>query len=276
LVWLFHFFLLSVIFAPSALAQIWTENAGTISPTAPVLREMISIQRNQNLNEVRLESAFGYSWEPGQELRLVVPWVWRSGQFRGQSFSQNGLGDLRLRYKGLLFKEDRVMASERLAWLTELTLPTGESGANPGGLRLPRELQNGMGSWQLGMGVAYTRIEDRHRWAVETMFRKGLSGPIPDQLEANLAYWYRLTPERFSDDGDFEVRGVVELLASHRFGGQLPNMRGDLIWLAPGLQLYPSPDFQLELSLQIPLHQSVNDALGTRRIGGALAAKFQF
>ncbi len=246
-----------------AEAQILTENAGTVSPESPGLREVIQVNRSQGLNEVRITTQGAFSWEPGEELRISLPYTFRSG---------SGLGDASLRYKKLLLKEDEVMASERLSLLAELMVPSGRFEASGP----PRELQNGMGSWQLGVGVAYTQIQDRHRRALEVLFRQPLNGPIPQQLDANLAYWYRLTPAEFGDEPEVELRGVIELITQHRFGGQLPAMRGSLVWLAPGLQIYASPEVQFEVGLQIPIAQSVGDALGRRNTGGLFSVKLAF
>lgn len=260
-------------------AQILTENAGTVSPETPTLREMLSIRRNQGFDEGRIDHSFLFSWEAGREVKIVVPTLQRSVHFDGQTLNSSGPGDSVIRYKQVLFKEDGVLASERFAFTAELTLPTGNYNAKfaGNGAELPTELQNGMGSWYLGGGLVYTSILDRQRFSVEGVVRKPLNGGLPSETDLNLAYWYRITPVEFSP-GELELRGVMEVLTSYRFGGteEQERMRGTLVWLAPGLQIYPNPDVQFEVGVQIPISQSVHDFVGRRNIGGLATMKIQF
>jgi hypothetical protein len=266
----------------SASAQILTENAGTVSPETPTLREMLSIRRNQGFDEGRIDHSFLFSWEAGREIKIVVPTLQRSVHFDGQTLNSTGLGDSVIRYKQVLFKEDGVLASERFAFTAELTLPTGNYQAKfngPAGTaaEVPTELQNGMGSWYLGGGLVYTSILDRQRFSVEGVVRKPLNGGLPSETDLNLAYWYRITPVEFSP-GELELRGVMEVMTAYRFGGtqEQERMRGTLVWLAPGLQIYPNPDVQFEVGLQVPISQSINDFVGRRNIGGLATMKIQF
>ncbi len=261
-------------------AQILTENAGTVSPETPTLREMLSIRRNQGFDEGRIDHSFLFSWEAGREIKIVVPTLQRTVHFEGQTLNSTGLGDSVVRYKQVLFKEDGVLASQRFALTAELTLPTGNYNAKfngNNGAELPTELQNGMGSWYLGGGLVYTSILDRQRFSVEGVVRKPLNGGLPSETDLNLAYWYRITPVEFSP-GELELRGVMEVLSSYRFGGtqEQERMRGTLVWLAPGLQIYPNPDVQFEVGVQIPISQSINDFVGRRNIGGLATMKIQF
>ncbi len=75
-------------------------------------------------------------------------------------------------------------------------------------------------------------------------------------MHCNLAYWYRITPGVHPppDEEVTEVRGVV----------------------APGIQIYPRRDVLVEASIQIPVVQSIDDALGNRRWRLLLAVKFLF
>lgn len=261
-----------------ASAQILTENAGTVSPETPTLREVLSIRRNQGFDEGRVDHSFLFSWEAGREIKIVVPTLQRSVHFQNQTLNSTGLGDSIVRYKQVLYKDDGVLASERFAFTAELTVPTGRYTARTGnGLELPTELQNGMGSWYLGGGLVYTSILDRQRFSVEGVVRKPFNGGLPSETDLNLAYWYRLTPVEFSP-GELELRGVMEVLTSYRFGGtqEQERMRGTLVWLAPGLQIYPNPDVQFEVGVQIPIAQSVNDFVGRRNVGGLATMKIQF
>jgi hypothetical protein len=278
--------LLAVLSRP-ARAQIVTENAGVISPETPIVRESLSVLDAEHLREVRWEHQLIFAFDPARELKLTVPLVWRDVEFATPGGVEDadlaGLGDVSLRFKQSLWQEDAVMASTRWAALAEIGAPTGEDGETENGALIPRRLQLGTGDWSLGAGTAYTWIRDRQRFSAETLFRyrtrhEGLR--LGETLDLNLAWWYRITPARFPPgDPPLEVRGVLELLSSYRWpsegDGDLDD-DGKLVWLAPGLQVYPSKTVLLEVALRAPIHQDLDDALGDRRWAGVLALKFLF
>ena len=68
---------------------------------------------------------------------------------------------------------------------------------------------------------------------------------------------------------------MVELLSELR-GAERGRDAGTLVFLAPGLQIYPSPSTQVELNVLVPVAQSLRDPLGDRQLGGSLTAKFRF
>lgn len=175
----------------------------------------------------------------------------------------------------------------RWAFLTEVGLPTGATDArDSNGSLLPRRLQIGSGSVSLGAGTAYTSIKDRHRFSVEAFYRHYLPASetrLGSTAELNLAYWYRLTPAQFAEDEEepTEVRGVVELLNLYRFSGEVEGApgggRGALVWLAPGLQIYPpGQDVLFEGAMLIPVAQTLNDELGRRQWGVTGSIKILF
>ena len=49
-----------------------------------------------------------------------------------------------------------------------------------------------------------------------------------------------------------------------------------MVWLAPGLQVYPSEDVLFEAGLLVPVVQTIHDALGKRNLGGTFTVKFVF
>ncbi|MEW6280725.1 MAG: hypothetical protein AB1758_19015 [Candidatus Eremiobacterota bacterium] len=247
--------------AAAAQAQVLTENAGVLSPETPSLRETLLFLRYSTLDELRWTQQLVMALDRAHELRLALPVV-RKGQ-------RVGLGDTVLRFKRSLWQQDGVMASDRWAVLAELTLPTGDTGA-----ALPARLQIGGGNWVLGAGTVYTVIRDRHRFSAEAFYRQplGADDRFGSTLDLNLAYWFRIAPAEFPPDEEpVEVRGVLELLSGYRWnsrGAGLPvGDNGWLVWLAPGLQVYPGEDVLLEGSVLVPLHQDLQDALGRREWG---------
>jgi hypothetical protein len=272
--------------AAAAPSQIFTENAGVASPELPSLREALSFRKTRNVEDLRLDSQFIWSPSPWLETRTTVPLLLRDFDAGGDS---EGLGDASLRLKHLLWKEDDVFESTRLAALYEVSLPTGEDDARAfdgSGARLAPPLQLGAGTFGFGAGGAYTLIRDRHRFSVEGFFRHTLDhdGFSPgDSVRANLAYWYRLSPARFADTTEvhpLEVRGVIELLTSYKFentsNGAGLGDEGAELWLAPGLQLFGNGRTLFEAALLFPIYQDADDAFGRREWGATLSVKWLF
>jgi hypothetical protein len=274
--------------APAGAAQIVTENAGVLSPELTVLREALGVLHAQHLDELRWSHQLVFAPDRAHELRLTVPVLWREARFPGAGGEEEtelaGLGDIALRFKQALWRADDVMRSDRWALLFELGAPTGEHDEVENGTPVPRTLQLGTGDWSLGAGSAYTWIRDRKRFACETFYRHrtrhdGLQ--LGASADLNAAYWYRFSPAAFTSDSPGpEVRGVIELLGTYTFPSEVGDDTLDddstLVWLAPGIHVYPSTRFLLEANVQLPLFQDSDDAVGERHWSANLVLKFLF
>ncbi len=279
--------LVLLVLTRASTAQIVTENAGVISPELTIVRESLGLLRAENLDEVRWAHHLVFAPDRADELRLVVPLVWRDARFDGplgeETSEQSGLGDLALRYKRALWRADDVMRSDRVSALFELGAPTGEHDESENGTPVPRQLQLGTGDWSLGFGGAWTWIRDRQRFALEGLYRHRTRNDgvqLGASADLNAAYWYRLSPAEFAGDDGPEIRGVVELLGSHTFpsevGDDIQDDDSSILWLAPGVQVYPSSLVLLEANVQVPLLQDSDDPLGDRRWSANLVLKFLF
>lgn len=275
---------LLLLLAPAGMAQIVTENAGTISPETPILRQSYSYFGSERLEELRWTSQLIVAPDTSREFKLSMPVLYRDVTVGDRGDELLGLGDISLRYKQSLWQRDGVMESTRWAFLTELGAPTGDSDAELNGVPIPRRLQLGTGDWSVGGGTAWTWIRDRRRFSAELFHRHrtrhdGLHlGPTS---ELNLAYWHRLRPRAFPPQGRVtEVRGVLELLSAYRFPSELGNERldddGAIVWLAPGLQVFPGTKVLFEASFQLPIHQDLDDALGRRSWAASAVIKILF
>jgi hypothetical protein len=282
--WLARAALLALL-APPARGQLVTENAGILSPETPLLRQSLSWFESRNLSELRLTSQLLFAPSPTRELKLGVPLLARDLRLaQGTQEELRGLGDASLRFKQSLWQRDDVMESTRWALLAELGAPTGQDDAEADGEPLPRRLQLGTGDWSLGAGSAYTWIRDRQRFSAELFHRHrtrhdGLQ--LGASSEANLAYWYRLSPAQFPAHRLVgETRGVLELLSTYRFASATDAGRGDddglISWLAPGIQYFPGSRALFEAGFQVPLYQDLDDALGRRKWAATLTLKLLF
>lgn len=222
------YFLMAFLVSPG-WAQIETANGGITSPYSPELKVkgMVMPMELSDMTVVELSGSFGL--DPKNELRLVIPYV--ISEHMG--FSASGLGDVSVRYKHLLVGSNGVMTSDRFALLIDAVAPTGQSNLP----ELPPRGELGLGTPQVGLGLVYSAIRDRHRFSAELGHLQPLGNGYAGTSRLNLAYWYRLTPAEFPEDGQpTEVRGVLELLAELR-GSEFGQDAGTLVYLAPGLQI---------------------------------------
>lgn len=270
--WRWHAWLPTLVifalFSQSSLAQIETANGAVMSPRSPEMKVRTFYRGAENGDSYGLKLVGTWGLTRKDELRVSMPLLNR--EFLGRS--RFGPGDLYLRYKRSLNQEDGVMTSDRLAVVVDASLPTGEyreSGR-------PTRAQLGLGTPQLGAGLVYSLVRDRHRFSLEVGHRQPLGNDLAGTSRLNLAYWYRLTPAQFPEDEQVtEVRGVLEVLTELR-GPERGRDAGTLVFLAPGLQIFPSPSTQFELNALVPVAQSLRDPLGKRRLGGSFTAKFRF
>lgn len=281
---------LSAIVIAPLHGQITTQNAGVVSPEIPTLRESIVFEESKDYQSTRLEHKFLYGVTPSLELGISVPtvvsqrvgFVGVSGI--GSTARLSGLGDVSLALKRSLYQVDDVLESTRWAVVGRLKAPTGDDDAKDNGVRLPRKLQLGNGSWGFGGAGVFTVIRDRHRFSAEASYfhqtRHEGFRPGPE-ADLNLAYWYRLHPAKFQPGlGDVEIRPVVELLTHHQFSSRASSGRvrdnGWVISLAPGVQVYPRTNLLFEFNVSVPVFQDVDDPLGDRRWAAEFAIKFLF
>lgn len=260
--------LLCMLFSRTAQAQIETANGAVNSPRSPEMKVRAFFRGAENGDTFGLKVVGTWGLTRKDELRLSLPLLNR--EFQGST--RTGIGDLYFRYKRSLFQDDDVMSSDRFALLVDGTLPTGEYRQDGRPLRA----QLGLGTPQLGAGLVYSVVRNRHRFSAEVGHRQPLGNDLAGTSRLNLAYWYRLTPAEFVEgDPVTEIRGVVEVLSELR-GAERGRDAGTLVFLAPGLQIFPSPSTQIELNALIPVAQSLRDPLGNRRLGGSMTAKFRF
>lgn len=275
---------LSIGLAVPAGAQIVTENAGVLSPQTPELREVFWFTEAASGRDLVWATQAIVSTDIANEFKFTLPWIWRSVERSAGDLDLSGLGDVSVRWKHALYRDDDVMRSTRWASLVELAAPTGDSDEFDDGVAIPPDLRLSRGDWSFGAGAAFTTIDDRHRFAVDAMYRHRTSHDgfqLGDSVDLDLAYWYRLAPARFDDlETTTEVRGVVELLSSYRWdneeSGEIADGGGSLVWFAPGLQVFPLDWFLLEANVLVPVAQTIDDAFGDRHVGGILSLKFLF
>lgn len=267
-----------------AWAQVLTENAGTVSPETPIWQTRFEYARSEHLTDLRVVETF--LWAPNEimDFGLSVPVHHRDVKFGGLEDTFGGVGDTSLRWKYSIWKEDDIMASTRFSALAGVKFPTGRWHEEDLGIEVPRKLQLGTGGWDVYGGPLFTYIQDRHRFAAELIGRYAFERDdfrLQPSVQIGLAYWYRITPSRIETAGeDTEIRGVIEL-TSIFYGESEQNGRGigddgNITWLSPGIQVYPSFWALFEASVQIPVIETVEDLRGDRKFGALVSIKILF
>lgn len=267
-----------------AWAQVVTENAGTVSPETPTWQTRFEYAKTKHLTDLRMVETL--IWAPNEvmDFGLSVPLHHRDVGFGGLEDTLEGLGDASARWKYSIWKEDDVMASTRFSTLAGVKFPTGRWHEEDSGVDLPRKLQLGTGGWDVYGGPLFTYIQDRHRFAAEFIGRYAFERDdfrLQPSLQIGLAYWYRITPAHIEMAGeDTEIRGVLELTSvfygESELSGRGIGDDGNITWLSPGVQIFPSFWVLFEASVQIPVIETVQDARGDRKFGALVSIKFLF
>lgn len=261
------------------LLQIVTENGATQSPEIPFVGETLSFTRTEEMDEWRLSTHGVIGLSGTVDLAAALPYAWRDLDDEDLA----GIGDAWVRVKLNLYKFDEVMYSTRFGVFAGVEAPTGDWTERSGGVRLPRRLQLGSGTWDGWVGAAYSIVRDRHRASVELAVqgstrRDGFT-PGPE-ARLNLAYWFRLYPAQFpGTEEPVEVRGVVELLTTYRWESRAGSGVGDDGWiisLAPGLQVFPGRRVLLQANVVVPVFQDVDDPLGDREWSAGITIRILF
>jgi hypothetical protein len=273
-----------VALAARARGQILVENAGPISPETPALQSRLEFGLAENATDLRLVETGIFSPHASMDFALAVPLALRSIDLPGQEGALSGLGDASLRWKQMLWRTDDVMRSTRFAALAGVELPTGDSDEEIDGAEAPRKLQLGSGSFDLYGGPLFTHIVDRHRFAAELIGRaNGVHDGfrLQNSVRAGLAWWYRVAPARLELAGEkTEIRAVLELTSTFygesRQDGHGLDDDGNLTWIAPGIQIYPSTRCLLEANVQFPIVETMDDLFGDRKLAALLTFKVLF
>jgi hypothetical protein len=225
-----------------------------------------------------LRSTLALSWSPLRRLTIgaLLPWVtsWleRTGVPRS---SVNGLGDLELAARAVVFQE-RSFAPRHVLWATTgLKLPTGYRATDASGFAVPDDDQPGSGSWDPFVGVTYAWFsgEMTSFFASSSLryttpgwrdYRRGMS------FGGSLAF--QLQPWSW---GAFQLGGDLlwaraDTLAN---GNAAPNSGGATGYLMVGLLANPWRDLLVRLLVDAPLLTALN---GTQTVGPQLVMQVSY
>lgn len=178
---------------------------------------------------------------------------------RTQTLYATGFGDSQFEARYMVYEQNGIGSTMRIAPYVGVFLPTGMQNADAG---MPRYLQPALGEW--GGRAALT-------WTWQTLFwntaaqigyeTRAASGgfQLGDKAYADASLHYLLWPRNLEGDVEAEWFALLEsnysvAQADRSAGGQVPGTGGQLLLLDPGM-MYSSPRYSLSLLALLPAMQ---------------------
>jgi hypothetical protein len=197
---------------------------------------------------------------PGTVVIAGISYLRKTFGQSGTVRTNSGFGDALLMVRHTVLAADFIKGNRRLVLFAGATLPTGETASDSG--PLPAPLRLGLGTVSLLGQAVYSYVNDRlglHGalgYTAATAAKFGVR--IGDRVGYDFAFGYRVLPATYRTLHDVTVAGYLELDGSveqpaTRSGNPLANSGGHTLFLSPGLQVIPVPNWAIEGSFQLPV-----------------------
>jgi hypothetical protein len=200
-------------------------------------------------------------WTPHPRITisLVLPWItdWVTPA-TGPRQLINGLGDLELSGRVLLFR-DRTFAAHHLLWaLAGLKLPTGPRLRDDGGFPYADDDQPGSGSWDPFAGLTYAWFSGALWSAFANVGYRQTTKGFHDYRRGSVLIWNATAQAQPWTWGAFQLGldGTWTQADTLGNGAAMPNTGGTVIRLAPAFVAAPRVDLTLRVALLIPTYQN--------------------
>ena len=224
----------------------------------------VSDPLGQRFTEVRSVLGVNHGFARDWSLSALVPYVDRELESTAGDLSGSGPGDVSLILKHRFHIDDWPRSAWHSAWIAGVELPTGETRAKQGGVRLAPSLQPGSGSLDAFVGVASTLDLDLWRYDAVALYKQNTEGAQDfeegDRLTLSLSGKYRYLHEKYPGPSASATLGVKwsHTSRSELSGVDSVNSGGEELLLKFGLGYHPRPDIDLGLSLDVPLYEDLN------------------
>jgi hypothetical protein len=204
-------------------------------------------------------SSLALSWAPHDRVVLgaLLPWVVRWVSTGSDQIRPNGLGDLELSTRVVLYRE-RKFAPRHLLWgMAGIKTPTGPRAYDDRGYPYPDDIQPGSGSWDPFFGATYGWFGDRVAVFASASYRQTTPNARGYRrgslLGATVAAQYQPVSwfaASLGLDGGW--------LQADRYpnGSDVLNTGGVLLDLAPSLLFMPAMDLLVKVAADIPMTPS--------------------
>lgn len=207
-----------------------------------------------------VRSALFGAWSPHKRVTigLLVPWMTTWMTTNGHGALINGLGDMELSARALLFR-DRSFGAHHLLWATAgLKTPTAPRLRDDGGYPYPDDDQPGSGSWDPFVGASYAwysgdlfsaYLSASYRYTTEGWhgYRRGMQFGWNAAVQAQPWTWGAF---QLLADGNW---AAADRLAS---GGAMPNTGGTVVRVGAGFVVSPRTDLMVRAAVEVPVIQA--------------------
>lgn len=225
-----------------------------------------------------LRSTLAASWSPVKRLTIAAALPWVTSWIERSPIPRttvNGLGDLEIVARAVLFQE-KSFAPHHVLWASAgLKFPTGPRATDSAGFIAPPDDQPGSGSWDPFGGITYAFFSGELtsffasgalRWTTPGWdgYRRGsaLGGSLVLQLQP----WGW---GAFQLGGDFVWTQADVLANSHA----VPNTGGTTGYLAVAFLANPWRDLLIRVLVDAPLIMALN---GTQSVGPQVVAQLSY
>ena len=213
----------------------------------------------RSLSERRLVLGLDYGLRRDLTLSLLVPHVTKELSSSLGEQRSTGPGDVALLAKQRLYKRDWQGGAANLSLIAGLELPTGSTDERDGGLLLEPSLQPGSGSWDPVIALAGNLSDGRWRLDATALYKENREGDqdfaASDLLTIGVRGRYRVLHAPYPGPSlglDLGLHWRLEGSAEQE-GVSLEDSGASELLLRPGIEFHPWPNWDISLSLDLPL-----------------------
>lgn len=243
-----------------SISHIYKRNGTRFDGTSEV-----SDPLHRTFTEQRLVASIDHGLRPDLTLSLLAPYVHKSLDSSAGDLGGEGFGDVALLAKWRMHKRDWKRGAVHLSLVGGVELPTGETGVRDNGMRLPVSLQPGSGSWDPFVAIAGTLDLNRYRFDALAFYKLNSEGAQSydqgDFTSFDLKGAYRFLHTKYPGPTASAKLGLQwrhEGRAEQR-GSIVAGTGSDELRVRTGLTWHPAPEWDLSLSVEVPLHQDFVD-----------------
>ncbi len=202
-----------------------------------------------------LRNTFLASWSPHDRVTLGMrlPWLTSWIEQEGRRSLVNGLSDLELNVRALVYRDRRIMPRHLLSLLGGVKTPTGPRLGDGNGGYFPADEQPGSGSWDPYFGATYAGSDGMVSWLAAASYRVTTPGwrgyERGDELTFSAAV--QVQPRShwafaLGVDGNWAAADVLPS------GVLAPSTGGAALYLAPALLVQASA-WLVRLVVDVPM-----------------------
>jgi len=224
-----------------------------------------------------LKSSLTGSWSPHERITVgaLLPWVtaWLDAAGQPQRVA-NGLGDLELQARVLVYRERRFAPHHLLWGLAGLKTPTGYRVYDDTGHPFPDDDQPGSGSWDPFVGATYGWFSEPLALFASASYRVTTPNERGYRRGSQLGWsaFVQFQPWTWGAFG-IGLEGHYTQADTLLNGNAVPNTGGTVLNLAPAFLAMPLTDLLIRLVVDVPVVHVLD---GVQTIGTQVALQIAY